>query len=373
MQLMTLVAHCMYTRRNPPTSATEYAKDQFSHFHSEMFVGMGFSANEVANMRLSPGFQAIPYDSTIEFADNLYCYPVMSNDKIVAVMKVTYYDGKYNYQLEIGEFAQGLNELLETNCSSISIILSENAYYAVTSNGISVLQTFADTNKENIPYERSALDSGNAISAYTTRPSQIEISCHTTYSEYVQSPSYARNLQSVLIGVPIVPNYYIDSYGNYHGGVCWAASVGSLAAYFNYGSTSYDNSMACHYRDIIVEEHLTYYPGIYGGQLEECPYYMRKYTNRIVSVNNSKLDWPTLVYDIFNLNNPSISCWSPIVPNAAGHIMVLCGAEYDASDPANQNYWSIALMDPNHAYTVIGYNSIFVDGNYAAMWQYTIR
>ncbi len=346
-----------------PNDADEFARDQFTHFNAGTFAAMGFSADEAADMRLAPAFKALPYDDSITLADNIYHYPVITNNKIVGILKVTYYDNKYNYQLEFSEFAQLLNDLTASDKSPAIIVLSHNAYFAVTDSDVDVLQTFSHTDASAIPGEsvsvRSITEQASARSINV-----VEIGNDTVFAEKVKTAA-TRQPINYLLPVPVVYNEYNGQYKN----VCWAATIGSLADFTRNGSWGQNNAMACYYRDSMVTEHYNE-TGNYTCLDNEITNYTSAYVGYNVTFIASKLNWQELSNELVINNRPFLIKLRPLGDNYS-HMTLLCGAEYENTDPYNQNYWNICMMDPNSGYVVMGYNSFYNNGGYIAYWYGT--
>lgn len=104
---------------------------------------------------------------------------------------------------------------------------------------------------------------------------------------------------------------------------------------------------------MIVNEHMTIYPLNDGDHDVEIPYFMYKYTGRRINKYNLEI-WENVVSEIF-YGRPFVTGWIN-GQTAEGHMMVLCGIEYDGSDVNNDSYHSIALMEPNAPkYVVVQY------------------
>lgn len=268
----------------------------------------------------------------------------------------------------MGGLSDSLNELMTSNYIPAKIILSENAYYSVTDKGTKLLETFSYSDETEISKECDIVnDQIMSTSTKYNTATIIEIDNNVAYPETVQISPTVIMAQSTLIAVPLVDN----SYRGLNVGVCWAASIGSLADFMRNHSMANNNAIACMYRDLMVDDHLIYYPNEYGGYDWEFSNYMYNYAGYYV-YQSPKIDWQTLTYDLFVLNRPCLVKWVPF-SGGFNHMVVLCGAEYETSDPYNESYWKIAVMDSNHKYTVMGYNDVFIDGSYVAYWDSTFR
>ncbi len=349
-----------------PNNADEFARDHFAHFHAETLETMGFTADEVTNMRLAPAFQALPFDNSITLADSIYHYPVVTKGKIVGILKVTYYENKYNYQLEFGKFAQLLNELSTASDNPAKIILSNNAYYAVTNKKVDILETFANADQVAISYERSIARNVAEKAFARSKSNVIKIGNDFAYPEKVK-PTITRQLYNYLIPIPIVDCTFMNEPAN----VCWASTIGSIADFLMHGSLGQNNWEAVKLRDQMAIENISRY-GCVDGHIVDMPDYIYRYAG-YMTTQQPKIDWQTLMFDLSVLNRPMPIVFYPHYFGYESHMVGLCGAEWESDDPYNENYWSICIMDPVQGYVVMGYNSSYVCGPYVGSWYATFR
>lgn len=346
---------------NPPQSATEFAKDQFSHLHSETLMGMGFTADEVSNFRLAPGFEMQPLNSSKNLANILYWYPVICYNKIVAILQVSYYKNRYVFQLEVGGSAESLNEIANRGSNTpLNIVCSENACYAIVNNKAVLLKRFINADKDDVVTEQASLQ--NVCLPMRSIQEVVTISNDSAYSERILPVSMAKSLDTFLIHVPLVYN---------DGIICWAACLGSLIDYYLNGSLGNNNSSGTAFRNLIVDEHMTMYPLNGGNHDTEIPYFMYKYANRHISRYNYD-SWQTAFNEII-YGRPFLTGWVRD-DGGPGHMMVLCGVECDPSNVYNENYQKIILMDPDvPTYTYLKFHDPLVTTAHSFMMLASYR
>ena len=121
-----------------PDKAAEYAKEIFSGFSESDFLYMGFASDEAESAVLGSGFCAKPAKSDVDTSDIFY-FPVLCNDKISALMAVTYNGRSYGYQLGNDDISEAMNDIDTSFDDPLEIYVSENAFYGVTDDGVKIL------------------------------------------------------------------------------------------------------------------------------------------------------------------------------------------------------------------------------------------
>lgn len=132
--------------------ATEYAQDMFSEMPVNDFTYLGLSLADAKSAIISAGFIAENLEGNSEDFEVIY-YPVVSDGKISAMMTVTYYDGKYGYQLGKDKMADNLGNLETSYDRPAKIYVSDNAFYAATSEGIVILSYGLECDTKSIEEE----------------------------------------------------------------------------------------------------------------------------------------------------------------------------------------------------------------------------
>ena len=166
-----------------PSAVTEYAQRIYSNLYCEDMEFLGFTSAEASEMRLAPGFRAKAYDSTID-TSNIFYFPVMYGDSVVALFTVKAKDGTYSYQFGKNDLATALNDLETSYNDSAEIVLSKTAFYGVMSDNVVVLSTFPESTESSIAVEISNLAAASEISLLADSTTEvILISENTVYSE----------------------------------------------------------------------------------------------------------------------------------------------------------------------------------------------
>ncbi len=131
---------------------TEYAQDMFSEMPVSDLTYLGLSSANAKSAVISDGFIAENLEENSEDFEVVY-YPVVSDGKISAMMIVTYYNGKYSYQLGKDKMADNLSNLETSYDKPAKIYVSDNAFYAVTSKGVVILSYGLECNTKSIEEE----------------------------------------------------------------------------------------------------------------------------------------------------------------------------------------------------------------------------
>lgn len=132
--------------------ATEYAQDMFSEMPVNDLTYLGLSLADARSAIISAGFIAETLEENSEDFEVIY-YPVVSDGKISAMMTVTYYNGEYGYQLGKDKMADNLGNLETSYDRPAKIYVSDNAFYAATSEGIVILSYGLECDTKSIEEE----------------------------------------------------------------------------------------------------------------------------------------------------------------------------------------------------------------------------
>lgn len=353
-----------------PQEITEYAKNIFSNLYYEDIEYLGFSYTESSEMKLAPGFCANAYDNTID-ASNIYYYPVMCNDDIVALFTVKDNNGIYSYQFGKDDIAISLNNINTSRDNALEIIVSNDAFYGITNDGVFVLSTQPTADQSEIATETENLAAEKQIALATdTSAEVITISTNTTYTETALASPKARTYIGKKRFVPIVDNWSYPS-GDSTRGSCWASCTGSLIEYYTDGTKATVDD-AKEMRTKVLEDRLAD-NGAYSGGISAAKKYIEKYVDDYsMTIIDTCLAWTDVKKELLNDNAPCYTRWLNDESNV-GHAMVLCGYRYQDTDPNNSSYYGIYLMDPNKdSIQLVSYNSTYTINSKEYEWVKTL-
>lgn len=148
--------------------AAKYAQDMFSEMPVSDLTYLGLSSVDAKSAVILDGFIAENLEENSEDFEVIY-YPVVSDGKISAMMTVTYYNGKYGYQLGKDKMADNLGNLETSYDSPAKIYVSDNAFYAATSEGVVILSYGLQYDTKSIEEETVKVET-----LYKKRASQSE-------------------------------------------------------------------------------------------------------------------------------------------------------------------------------------------------------
>lgn len=354
-----------------PSAVTEYAQRIYSNLYCEDIENLGFTSMEASEMKLAPGFCAKAYDSTID-TSNLFYFPVMYGDSVVALFTVKAKNGTYSYQFGKNDLATALNDLETSYNDSVEIVLSETAFYGIMSDNVVVLSTLPESTESIIAVETSNLATASEISLLADSTTEvILISEDTVYSETALPNPTTRAFTGRQRFVPIVDNMTYTSGGTTHG-TCWASCTGSLIEYYNDGESASDDD-ASTMRDTILEDRLAE-TGSYSGGIGEAETYIEDHVDNVnMQLVSNSLSWNTLKTELLNNNSPCYMRWVND-ENNIGHAMVLCGYRYENTAPNDTSLYGIYLMDPNrNSIQLITYGSTSQINDNEYSWDQTLR
>ncbi|MCD8107468.1 MAG: hypothetical protein LUE20_05840 [Oscillospiraceae bacterium] len=351
-----------------PEEATEYALDKFSHLSAEFVASMGFTYEEACSMRVASGFYAESCKGTIERSD-VYYFPVVVDNKIVALITVTGSNDSYSFQFGADEMATALNDLSTTAQSPVKVMVSQEAYYAVIGDEVILLsslpyaeQTVIDEQMETIAIESVENEVCNVIS----------ISSSNVYdTSLVISGESVQSYVGMIRNVTIVDNErkkYDD--GTLHG-TCWASCAASMIDYYLNGDGTSD---ALTIRDDILKD-IYDTTSSYAGSLSTMKSYIESYVSGTTMKTTYTISWSDIRTAILTNNAPFCTQWEPPETSTyAAHVMVVCGYYYDPSYPDDSSYYYMKLMDPNNtsSYITIEYGGTHTLNNVEYSWEYTL-
>jgi len=342
-----------------PESVTNYAINYFSGFTSSFLSDLGFTTNEMMNLRLSPGFTPYEYDKCDL---PLYYYPVVNNDGIIAILKIVDHGyGEYSAQFGKSELSESLNTISNNETSPIALVISNEAMYALSENNtLDLMETF-DLYNINAMTETFTLSSFNYIKPNIefseinfTNGEVIEVLYNTIYDATITySPNIARNAASnKALNVPFVNNGTTEEYSN---GICWASAAASVIKYRANPSDS-----AITIRDNIVNKgYDASHPNITKKMAAEIKAYVGS------SQYTTTLSFTTVKSKINN-DIPLYTRWG--ISGGGGHALVM--RSYVVDSNGNE---SVGFMDPNYSYyTAMTFGSSFSNGTKIYTWTNTI-
>lgn len=185
-----------------PSAVTEYAQRIYSNLYCEDMEFLGFTSVEASEMKLAPGFCAKAYDSTIN-TSNIFYFPVMYGDSVVALFTVKAKNGTYSYQFGKNDLATALNDLETSYNDSVEIVLSKTAFYGVMSDNVVVLSTFPESTESSIAVEISNLAAASEISLLADSTTEvILISEDTVYSETALANDISEINEQCIVSAP---------------------------------------------------------------------------------------------------------------------------------------------------------------------------
>lgn len=355
-----------------PESATNYAKDIFANLNTDDIEFLGFSYNESCNMRLAPGFCAIVMDVTID-TPNVYYYPIICNDEIIALFTVTEINGKFSYQFGKNDLADSLNNVITSTDDSVAIAVSDEAFYGITDNEITVLSALPDADTNIIGDQIALLAEENNSNAIAFYDNIVTINEDTAYNDVSIQISSAKSVtyKGKKRAVPIVDNWtYEDSDGTSHG-TCWASCTGSLIDYYNNGTSSSAESASKIRNTVKNARYKT--TESYSGGISTAKAYIEEYVSKAsMSKTGSSLLWSEVKTEILTNNAPCYTRWENS-SSSTGHAMVLCGYRYQSEKSNNSDYYGIYLMDPNEkSFQLASYGDTYTLNGKTFSWVNTL-
>ena len=332
-----------------PDDVVSYARDMFSHFTYNDVTNLGFTTNQVSNMKLSKPFTVNNVGNQSNDYTQFY-FPVLSDFDISAmfIVNVDNTDNSMNYQFGKDELSIALNNFTSSADNPVSICMGDDCCFTIDSNNeTDILYTYVDMptaipDVEVVP--ASELDTSSVVL----------ISEDNTYSDLLKH-NMARTYIGIKLSVPYVDNYtYLDTNGKKHG-TCWASCLGSLASYYANPSTGGSDSDASNLRYAAISK--------YGktGSIDTAVSGVLYYSNVSMTKTNGKYSWATLKSKI-SKKSPAYTSWTA---SSSAHAMVLSGYRYENTAPNNTAYYGIYAMDPNNGNNVlVSYNGTYtINGN----------
>lgn len=350
-----------------PQSAVTYARDMFTHFNTMEMESLGYTATQAVSLKLGKGFVVDNYytDSNLE----AYYFPILLNGTVSNILIVFKVNGTYGFQMGNQQLASALNGLSTSQNSPVKIVTSDVAYYAVSNNNVTVLDSdesilSADI-QDNINAQSDSLSNqASLMSASATNV--VSINSNTAYSDTIKTVM-ARSDIGIIRPVPQCNNIVYDNAP--YAMVCWAACGGAMVEYYQNGSVA-TQSGANEHRLYIAAKN-SYEP----ASIDNAKTYIEERISDIglnytLSIDYSKLSWNEVKFEINNNDAPFYTEWRR---PGYSHAMVVKGYTYDNTAPSNTNYYKISIMDPDHGTIISSYNNginIFGTGVYT--WTNTI-
>ncbi len=351
---------------NVPDKVTEYVLDQFSHMYADELICLGFTYEEACNLKLSKGFYTYSYDDTID-SSCVYYFPVMCGSKVIALFIANEFDGSLGYQFGKDDVADALNNLETTSSNPIKIVVSDEAYYAVTDTDVTILSVNWYADNDVVEQQVNSIESNLDIIATESATNVVAVGAQSTYDVSVKKyEDYPESLTTVSFEVAIVDNWtYEDSNGD-DIGTCWASVTASLIDFYTFGKAS---GTASYIRDEILKDRYAS-TGSYSGSIISAESYIESETGISMTRTGAILSWSDVKTAIAN-EAPCYTRWST---SSSGHAMALCGYRYESTAPSNSSYYSIYVMDPNKtSLKYVGYGSSYTISNTAYTWTNTLK
>lgn len=334
-----------------PDDVVEYAKGFFQDISLSDLEAMDLNVN-IDDLYLSHGFTVTTIEKNVP--DDQYCFPVLENDTVVAMMIVNDDNGRYGIQFGASNFSENFNSLNTDSKNPAAIYVSENAYYSIDQKGIGVLETRPEVQKAVLEDEQRKLS--NTITLLNEdMPEIINVSKDTAYNIAPnQLSTFAYT--NVRYPVAITKNLTIDDKG-----ICWAACTGALIDYYEdkKANTSHAESL----RDEIYKKQKENTGSVSGGA-SDAQKYIKQYCGLTLSLK-SDLTWEQVRKQV----RPVYTAWRP-TDNNTGHAMVLEG---NRRSTVNDSYQGIYLMDPNKtSKQLLTYGSAYRIGGKNYYWDRTV-
>lgn len=326
-----------------PQEISDYAINVFNSITSENFKLIGLEEDKTNNYLLSKGIK-VNYLS--ENNIQKYYFPILDNNKVVALLTVDSIKGELVYSLGKNRVSDYIDKFSNSKNEIIEIFVKDSAvYFSNDFETKMVYQDFdANPQKENIQYINDISKSKNI-----QEKNIQEINIENTYKKNTTNENLnSKSLKSVRYGLSLnglvcVPNITVNNHGQ-----CWAASLASAIEYMKYGRYNSDYNRAVDLRDELINE---------GWDHPESNI-IEDYTQQSLSETNSFYSWTDLKKQI-QKDIPMYSVWGRTKSDGSyiPHAVVVCGYDYyNDTSTGNRMY----IMDPNCTlWQMNGYSTIY--------------
>lgn len=325
-----------FLSKDIPADAQDFGRLYFSGLSTNELYDLGFTFEEMSDLRLAPAVTAYEYDE----CDNRYYYfPVLCANRVIAMLTlVDLGDGTYSAQFGKCKFAAGLNQLNDNYGKTYILVISEEGMFALDQeNNFTLVDSYvikselsrngsSDCEQPNVTFDCASL----------TNSVPVLINNRTLYDDTVNLIG-SRLIWEARIDVPFVAN---GSNDQYPGGYCWASAITSVIKY------RVNNSLI--YTNMILAAVLS--TGIDG------------YDYQIKALLEDKLNTTATLYsgtgamskaeiaNVLSSGRPIYTDWQSFNESGAHSMVVrgvfvhdeLIGADY-------LGYGAVSIMDPNES------------------------
>ena len=412
-----------------PLDVTEYAHEYFLSFSYEELEYLGFTDNEIANLGIGP---AITSCGCEQLDDNIYYFPVMCKDSILAML-TAYKDetGEISIQFGKSQLSDSLNKLKTTGQKPYILVSTEQGMYAVNKNNIltelepslysasdsdddipDTVDSPQDDFKENsnqsngfkLSVEHDLLADINAFYAQSPKDRKMikgrniapvnKIQPDIDYRQIKKENKNIVNVKplviyntttgskangNVVLSVPYVPNS--NNFSGHKQGICWASSMASILIWWYKEMENQDLGSEIYVRDFIFANASSFSENTAGSPAwaeDVLDYYIPNayYQREIYKTNPKWIQEGSVIVDI-NANMPIYVYWDNrfSAKDSDDHIAVING--YSLLKDSSSKIRGVYMMSPERDipsyYTYLSYGSAFKrNGNTFDMWA-TVR
>lgn len=299
-----------------PNEATEYAVDIFSRLHAYDFEAMGFTNSEMNRLSLSPGFCMINA-YTGEYIDNVYYYLIKSGNTFVGSLVISYYNGKYGFQISKTDYSVGMNSVERSLQASYKIAVGNGNYYSCSNEKVSDI-----TYKKSSSFGVRGISKSNIDSFDSYRINVIDSVSSAPQNLYNTNEYY-------ILNVPGCNNTYNDN----GIGLCWASAAASVVVYTIDGDSS-TRYKAEQFRDTILDMKYASNKTKLGDIYDICNYIKLFVSNNYNTIGGK----PSflILKSLFYMGSPCVISYYPI-QGSYRHAVVLRGFSCLSSDPHNES------------------------------------
>lgn len=323
-----------FLSKDVPDAAEDYGRFYFSRLTTDELLDLGFSFEEMVDLRLAPAVTAYEYD---QCDDRYYYFPVMSGERVIAMLTMVDLDnGSYSVQFGKCKFAEGLNALV-SNCDNPQIlVICEDGMFAldqednftlvdsyITESGLSRSRSL-ECKQPDLTFETASL----------TCNTSVLINQETVYDESINFVS-PRLMWMAKVDVPFVANGSTD---RYPGGYCWASSITSVIKY--HGNTKTISR--------ILNEVLATSIDGYDYEIKDL---LNKYVDHtVMMLSGTGAMSMNEITKVINSGKPIYTDWQSFNESGA-HAMVVRGVciHDELVGPGFREYGTASIMDPNES------------------------
>lgn len=322
-----------FLSKDIPTSAQDFARLYFSGLSTDELYDLGFTFEEMSNLRLAPAITAYEYD---ECDDPYYYFPVLCEDRIIATITlVSLGNDEYSAQFGKCKFAMGLDRLNRDCDKTYILIISEEGMFAVDQdNNFTLVDSYAD-DTALFRCDLSDCEQPDVTFEYASLTNSVPviINNQTVYDDSLNLKS-SRLTWLASVDVPFVPN---GSNSDYPGGYCWASSITSVIKYRLDSSTK---SVTTILNEILAKK--------VQGNDQNVKNILSSYVGSPVtlSVTGAMTQWE--IATAVRAGRPIYTNWQR---EGGAHAMVVRGSfmHDELVGPGYREYGTASIMDPNES------------------------